>query len=612
MNGCPAQGFLTTHFLYRAVSEPQSFQGAIREVSTIGYARSTDGVHFRDRRQFIVPTHDWDKFGCEDPRVTKLDGKYYIFYTALSTYPFGPEGIRTGLALTTDFHHVRKHPVTTFNSKAMALFPGRVKGKMAAVLTVHTDRPPAYIALALFDREDDMWSPDYWNRWHATLEDHIIPIQRSPNDHFEVGAPPLKTEKGWLFFYSYIRNYFAGSPTFGIEAVLLDRDDPQRVIASTREALLTPEEEYERNGKVPNIVFPSGAFIKKGTIHLYYGVADTRCALATAKLDALLKYMQTPRSRAVPIERFSRNPIIEPDASRPWEAKATFNPTAIHEGGKTHLLYRAMSLENTSVFGYAATIDGFRIEERLPRPAYFPRETFEMKKVPGANSGCEDPRITKIGSTLYMCYTAFDGKDYPRVALTTIPVADFLAKRWNWTTPLLISPPGTPDKDAAFFPKLFNGTYAILHRLGESIWIDFRDSLEFGEGKWLDGEILMKPRDGDRDSRKIGITGPPIETEKGWLLLYHGISKSGDRHYDVRAALLDLHDPRKVIARTTDTIFEPDAPYEREGIVPNVVFPCGLVTRGDQLFIYYGAADRVVGVATMSMKALLEKLLAER
>src|SRR3989344_4724050 len=100
-------------------------------------------------------------------------------------------------------------------------------------------------------------------------------------------------------------------------------------------------------------------------------------------------------------------------------------------------LYRALSGDNTSTIGYASSIDGVRINERLSEPIYVPREDFESKKIEGGNSGCEDPRLTKIGNNLYMCYTAFDGIGPPRVAVTSIGEKDFLSRRWKWKKPRL-------------------------------------------------------------------------------------------------------------------------------------------------------------------------------
>jgi len=119
----------------------------------------------------------------------------------------------------------------------------------------------------------------------------------------------------------------------------------------------------------------------------------------------------------------------------------------------------------------------------------------------------------------------------------------------------------------------------------------------------------MKPRKGRWDSRKIGIAGPPIKTRYGWLLLYHGVSQKSDNHYHVRAALLDLNDPSKVISRTKYPILEAEMPYERQGMVGNVVFPCGAAIIGKDLFVYYGGADTVIGVATIPLRDLMDLLL---
>jgi predicted GH43/DUF377 family glycosyl hydrolase len=610
-SGCPVRGGRKIHFLYRAVSSPQIVSGIEMMVSSIGHAISTDDIHFKYRRQFIKPEYDWERFGCEDPRVTKLGGKFYIFYTALSTYPFCAEGIRIGLAITRDFKEIEaKYPVTPFNSKAMALFPGRIGGKMVAVLTVNTDNPPAKIGLAFFDQEEQIWSPEYWEGWYTFLDDHVLPLQRTPNDHIEVGAPPIMTEFGWLLIYSYIQNYFSPPPIFGIEAVLLDLENPANIVARTEDPLLVPQAVYEKYGRVPNIIFPSGAFVKNKELRIYYGAADSTCAVATGKLSTLIDEMLLTKARRIKLGRFPGNPIIQPKPEHGWESKAVFNPAALYMDGKVHLVYRAMSEDNTSVLGYACSKDGFIFEERLDKPIYVPREDFEKKRVPNGNSGCEDPRLTRLNNDLYMCYTAFDGKSEPHVALTSIAVSDFLAKRWNWASPVLISPPSAADKDAALFPKKIKGKYAILHRLDTSIWLDLVDSLSFEEGRWIKGNIIMSPHQEQPPAEKIGIAAPPIETKYGWLLLYHVVSKKGGhRYYYVSAALLDVDDPTHVIARREPPLFEPEASYEKEGQVAEVVFPCGAVAINDRLFVYYGGADKVIGVATIKLSELLKSLL---
>jgi predicted GH43/DUF377 family glycosyl hydrolase len=611
-NGCPVRDGTNIHFVYRAVSPPQMIGCYELPLSTVGYALSSDGVHFNGHRQFIKPEHDWEQFGCEDPRVTKLDGKFYVFYTALSAFPFTAASIRVGVAVTNDFQKIdEKHLVTPFNAKAMSLFPEKINGRFAVVLTANTDIPPSKIAVAYFDREEQMWSPSYWMDWYASLNQHTIHLQRSSKDHLEAGAPPIKTKDGWLFIYSYIHNYLSPPAVFGVEAVLLDLNDPRKIIARTDKPLLVPQEKYEKYGKVPNIVFPTGALVKDGILSIYYGAADNTCAVATCKLNTLLENMLETRIKHVKLERFPGNPVLKPNPNLSWQARAVFNPAVLYEDGRVHLAYRAMSADNTSVIGFASSANGFKFDEQLSAPVNVPREEFEAKLVPGGNSGCEDPRLTRIDDTIYMLYTAFNGRSDPRVALTHISLDDFIKRRWVWSRPILISPPNLSDKDAAIFPKKIKGKYAILHRLGTSIWLDFVDDLKFDGDKWLGGHIFMSPKDEMPDTDKLGISGPPIETKYGWLLLYHAVSrKTQPMTYYVSAALLDLNDPSKVIARRKVPILEPETPYELFGQVNNVVFPCGAAIIGKDLFVYYGGADSVIGVATMKIEDLLKSLLS--
>ncbi|MFH1990447.1 MAG: hypothetical protein ABIJ19_01150 [Patescibacteria group bacterium] len=609
-NGCPIQKGNKIFLLYRAVSlsHYHSMAKANLMVSDIGIAESKDGLNFYNRKRFIIPEHEWEKIGCEDPRITKFNNKYYIFYTALSSWPPQAESIRVGLAITKDLEKIEeKHLVTPFNAKAMALFPEKIKGKMWAILTVNTDRPPAKICLASFDREDDIWSEKYWREWYQKFEKYSLPLQRRPQDHIEVGAPPIKTKYGWLLFYSYIRNYFSPQRSFGIEAALLDLDNPLKIISRTDFPILSPEEYYEKHGLVPNVIFPSGALLKKNMLSLYYGAADTTCSVAFIDLPSLIDKFIKKQTVLTKLSRAKENPIIAPNKNHPWEVKATFNPAAIYLKGKIHLLYRAMSEDNTSVFGYATSQDGIHIDFRSSEPVYVPREPFEQKLQPGGNSGSEDPRLIKIGNKIYMFYTAFDGKNPPRVAFTWISVVNFLKQQWTWSHPVLISPPDLDDKDAAMFPEKVKGKYLIIHRSGDDIDISFHKTLDFDGTNWLEEYRWIMPRKGWWDSKKVGIATPPIKTAEGWVLLYHGVSEE-DGVYRVGAVLTDLHDPTKIIGRTDYPIFEPETHYEKEGQIANVVFPCGAVLIDEKLFVYYGGADRVVGVATVEIKDLLQAL----
>lgn len=595
------------HLLYRAMSTPQKFNDTQFVMSTIGHAVSRNGTNFTNRREFITPEMEWERYGCEDPRVTYLGGKYYIFYTALSTFPFNASGIKVGVAISRDLRTVEsKHLVTPFNAKAMSLFPEKINGKFTVLLSANTDLPPAKIAIAQFEKEEDMWKEAHWNKWYKNIDSHVLHIPRKDGDQVEVGAPPIKTKEGWLLVYSHIENYHTDKKVFGIRAVLLDLKNPKKVIAQTPHAILVPEESYEKFGIVPNIAFPSGAVLIKDTLYIYYGGADTVCAVATVNYSNLLLSMLPEREKKYMV-RHPKNPVLVPNPKNEWEKKAVFNPTAIDLGGKVHIVYRAMGEDNTSVMGYMTSSDGFKIEEKSKEPIYVPREPFETKGIPGGNSGCEDGRLTVMGDRIYLCYTAYNGIEVPRIAASSISVKDFLARKWFWSKPELISPPGVDDKDGCVFPDKVKGKYVVIHRINHVICADFVNSLDFQKEKLNSCTELIRPRPGMWDSKKVGLAGTPFKTKYGYVMLYHGIADDGT--YRLGAALLDLKDPFKVIGRTNAHILEPKTPYEMQGQVNKVVFPCGSVVRRGRVIIYYGGADSVIGIASVKLDDLIAWLV---
>jgi|SRR3989344_5476337 len=597
--------------VYRAISAIDRLRTP-QQVSIIGIGKSKDGTHFEERIPFITPKEEWEKYGCEDPRITYFEGNYYIFYTALSRYPFEASGIKVAVAISKDLNRIKeRHLVTPFNAKAMTLFSERINGKITVIVTVNTDMPPAKIAIAQMDKIEELWSSQFWDKWYANIDEHVIDLKRFPYDHIEIGAPPVKTSHGWLLLYSHIQNYFPSPGNldriFGIEAIILDFNDPFKILGRTRGPLLVPGEAYELLGYVPNIVFPSGAILKNDTLFIYYGAADTTGCVAHVNLTDLMGTMRPETSSRWHFRRSEKNPIIVPNKKNSWEAKATFNPAALRLKDITHILYRTLSEDNTSYIGYASTKDGVNLNERLPEPVYSPRENFELKKVTGGNSGCEDPRLTKIGRIIYMCYTAFDGIGPPRVAITSITEKNFLQKDWKWKKPILITPEGFDDKDTCIFSEKTKGQYFILHRVGDEICGDYFKSLNFKTQTIKKCIRIIGPRINSWDSAKVGISAPPIKTKNGWLLFYHGVSKSHST-YRIGAVLLDINDPAIVLSRTTDPIFEPKELYEKIGVVNNVVFPCGMTEKDGMLYIYYGGADTVVGVATIELDILLKAL----
>ncbi len=594
--------------VYRALSPKIPYFHNEINISTIGYAESPDPIHFTNRHQLISPEYDWEKYGCEDPRVTKIGDDYYIFYTALGGFPFGPDNIKVAVAVTRDFKNIEdKHLVTPFNAKGACLLPEKVNGKYAVVLTVNTDKPPvpSSIGVAYFDKLEDIWNTAKWNEWYAELDTHKIDILRDSSHQVEVGAVPVKTKYGWLLIHSYTRDYFTANKKFGIEAVILDSDNLQKIIARTKETLLIPKEQYELFGEVPYTIFPSGAVVSGEDLYVYYGAADTVSAVAIVNLDALINEMITSSKSIEQIEqervrltRFDGNPIISPVKSHDWESEYTLNAAAIYLEDKVHILYRAQGKSGVSTIGYASSRDGTHIDKRIDEPIYKPRIDAEM-------DGCEDARITRIGNTLYLFYTALKN-GMTHIAMSTISVFNFLHKNWKWSPPVIISPTELNDKNACIISDKINGKYIIFHRTNHRIWVADEENLDFSDGRWIQGNILFEPND-EWYSEKVGIAAPPIKTTDGWLLIFHGLSKS-DWKYRLGAMLLDLKNPLTIKALLDYPILEPQAAYEDSGLRPGTVFSCGAVVIANNLFVYYGAGDTTVAVASINLDGLLTAL----
>ncbi|MEM6771535.1 MAG: hypothetical protein AAF597_13210, partial [Bacteroidota bacterium] len=550
---------------------------------------------FKSRKVFIEPEAPWEYFGVEDPRVTFFEGKYYTFYTALSDFPFGANNIKVGLAVSKDLKTVdQKYLITNFNAKAMTLFPERVNGKVTALLTVNSDLPPSSIAYIQVDEVEKLWDPDVWYEWYAQHNRYKLSLGRLNTDHVEIGCPPVATDQGWLLFYAHIRDYINGKePLFGGECVLLDRNNLRQIIARTEDPMIVPEAPYEKEGTIPDVIFPTSLNIHKDEMRLYYGAADTSIALAqTAKKD-FLGAMQE-KIRVVPKLSKYHTPIIEPRHSMAWEANGTFNPGCFDDGEHIHLFYRAQSDVWTSTIGYCRFAVPHIIETRPLEPIYEPRTDFEVKRVPEGYSGCEDPRVTQFGDTVYMLYTAYDGVNPPAAAVTSIALKDVQQGNWNWTLPRLLSKPGKMDKNACLFPETFNDHYLILHRIEPDIYIEEIPAKSFEDPnvpiKFDNNSVLAGPTF-EWETAKIGASCPPILIDDGWLVFYHGVSRT-DSNYRIGFLVLDRKDPSKILGRTRYPILEPTLPWEKVGVVPNVVFPCGAVVRDGMMHMYYGGADQ--------------------
>lgn len=308
------------------------------------------------------------------------------------------------------------------------------------------------------------------------------------------------------------------------------------------------------------------------------------------------------------IQRYEGNPILTPRPACWWEHKGTLNCGAI-EGtdGRIHLLYRAVGFDGLSRLGYASTRDGFTIDERPLLPVYEGRIDD-----PYARLGVEDPRITGLDGRYYVTCTLaslYHAHEPPRIPNEIAP--------WRVRAGMLATEdfrhfesfghilPDLDTKDVVLFPERIGGRYALLHRIYPDIQIAFSDDLRHWEGH----QTVMGPRPGTWEAERIGAGSPPIKTELGWLLFYHANEyfqpEGNKKRYRIGLAVLDLARPERVIYRHPDPVLEPEAPYERNGAVNDIVFVCGAVERGEQYFLYYGAGDGVTAVATVPKEEVL-------
>ncbi len=322
-----------------------------------------------------------------------------------------------------------------------------------------------------------------------------------------------------------------------------------------------------------------------------------------------------------------------------FESEGVLNPGVIKVDGKIHMFYRAVAIDNYSTIGYCLLSSPLKVEHRNPKPLLIPQFDYEFQ-------GLEDPRIVKIDKTFYMTYTAYDGVN----ALGALATSEDLV---HWKKHGIVVPQVTYDefmhftkntlksspkynrynleedvrlhfkrkvfiwdKNLIFFPRKIKGSFYFIHRIKPDIQIvvaveKIEDlTVEFWQHYFskFDEYIVLKPRF-DHEVSYIGSGCPPIETKDGWLIIYHGVHDTVDGYvYSACAALLDLETPQKEIARLPLPLFFPEEIWELKGEVNNVCFPTGAVVDGDRLYIYYGAADQRIAVASVNMLELLQDL----
>ncbi len=336
------------------------------------------------------------------------------------------------------------------------------------------------------------------------------------------------------------------------------------------------------------------------------------------------------------VVKYSGNPILKPNADCEWENFCVLNPGVIYDEKSKRfiMLYRAAGndREHFIRLGLATSEDGFHFRRESPLPA------MDVDQA-DADGGCiEDPRIVNLEGRYYITYAArahYAGRYW-------LPQEEFIKENGEpivhpESSPLFIRRNSTvsylamtddfkifkrlgritdsrfDDRDVLLFPERLGGKFVRISRprfpaelnggaKEPSIWITFSNDLV----EWGEPQLLMT---GEQwwESSRIGAGCPPIKTEKGWLMIYHGVSKT-DKAYRVGMVLLDLNNPCKVLARTPNFVMEPEFDYETSGIYNNCVFPTGNVLKDGILYIYYGCADKYIAVATIPLSEVLDEL----
>lgn len=338
----------------------------------------------------------------------------------------------------------------------------------------------------------------------------------------------------------------------------------------------------------------------------------------------------------------TKHGVILEKSERSFEELGVLNPAIYQDENTVHMFYRAAKRGNFSTIGYCRFEGPLTLVERHTEPIFVPEYIYEIH-------GVEDPRITKIDDTFYMTYVTYDGlnacgaiatsKDLKafkkkgiitpkfilneftnliRKHLQNPSIAKILAfniERHYPLTETLKDSLYVWDKNVVLFPKKINGKFVGLHRLFPSIQIfTFEKKTDLTVEYWkeymknLPDHMVMEPKY-EHETSHIGPGAPPIETEEGWLLIYHSAERrEKGLVYHASAVLLDLENPQKVLARLPKPIITPAEYYERHGYVNYVVFPTGTAIFKDQLYIYYGAADDKIAVASLNLNDLLTEL----
>jgi predicted GH43/DUF377 family glycosyl hydrolase len=330
--------------------------------------------------------------------------------------------------------------------------------------------------------------------------------------------------------------------------------------------------------------------------------------------------------------KITKHGIILSPSSLYFENQGVFNPGIIVENDIIHLFYRALSNRNHSCIGYCRMETPLKIKKRSRFPLLKPLRDYEAV-------GIEDPRIVKIDDLFYLTYTAFDGINALGALALSTDLHHFY--RWGLLVPLilkseslynkipasvcannytkqLLSDPNSEfiwDKNVVFFPRRINGKLCFLHRIKPCILVTYASELtDINTSFWNSYLCRIKSMTLDCEKLKldkalyVGSGCPPIEIEKGWILVYHAVYEiDSELVYKAHCCLLDINEPQKVIAYLPYSLLEPELEWEKNGNVKNVVFPTGALIKDGFLFIYYGGADKQIGCASVDLINLINE-----
>ena len=594
-------------------------------VSHLGLAvRQPDGSFRLDAEPFLSPHNEVDRYGVEDARITKLGDRFYITYTVLSEPAHKADvGVGIGLASTTDWQTVETYGRIgpAVRNKDAALFPDRVDGRIALFHRIVPD-----MQVAFFEDEEQLRNPGaaFWEDHLRHLDEHVVmrPQAVWEAKKIGVGPPPIWTPKGWLVVY----HGADADHVYRAGLALLDED--LDVIARTRRPVLEPTLAFEREGDIPNVVFPEGAVVEDGVLRLYYGAADSAVGEASAPLADVLALLHEERGAghvarvhldyrghvdamrdlgsvpAVPVERLhGGRPVLVPIAEHAWESRVVLNPAAVlvddadeleslmdtwalsetdretlrDAGGACVMLYRAQGSAYprttsygphvASALGLAVLTPDLRLVRRWAEPVIAPEAPFH-------DLGVEDARCTKVGDTYYLHYTGYTSTDLAdpslagRVQLCLATTRDFVT--WDLHGPLAGDVNATDDKNGALFPEPVDGRWLLWHRpmRGPHPMSMHLAEAETPDGPWTSrGCVVASYRFADYATSWVGAAGPPIALGDGqFLALYHQghFSFDGRKLYNLSAMLIEPAADDPVLARI-EPVLLPEGDAERVG-----------------------------------------------